>query len=170
MNKKTKMMVYMAMFVAIQLVLEPLTKITDMPYGGNVAFSLIALFLASYLLGPLYGCIASMVCLGAQFVLGLATYYGVVSLFLDYVIPMMLVGLCGVIPLWRYKGWVIPLGMIPIMIIKTISHLLAGWYAFEIPLRGNLLYNLPYNAGTLVACFILFIIIYPRLEKILKID
>ena len=55
-NTKIKYMVYMAMFVAIQLVLEPMTKITEMPHGGNIAFSLIALFLASYLLGPIRGC------------------------------------------------------------------------------------------------------------------
>ena len=86
-NTKIKYMVYMAMFVAIQLVLEPMTKITEMPHGGNIAFSLIALFLASYLLGPIRGLITALVCLGAQFVLGLATYYGIASLFFDYVLP-----------------------------------------------------------------------------------
>ncbi len=63
-NQKVRVMAFMAMFVAIQLVLEPLTKITEMPKGGNISFSLIALFLASYLLGPVYGIIASLVCLG----------------------------------------------------------------------------------------------------------
>lgn len=169
-TKKTKIMVYMAMFAAIQLTLEPLTKITEMPQGGNVAFSLIALFLASYLLGPVYGFITSMVCLGLHFVLGLATFYGMASLFLDYLIPMALVGICGLIPLWHYKNFDIPIGMIIIMILKTISHLLAGWYAFQTPLAGNLAYNIPYNVGTLIVCFILFVIIYPRLKKIIKVN
>lgn len=167
-NQKVKLMAYMAMFVAIQLVLEPLTKITEMPQGGNVSFSLIALFLASYLLGPVYGIITSFVCLGVQFVLGMATYYGMASLFLDYIIPMALVGACGIFPLWHYKNWDIPLGMIVIMVLKTISHLLAGWFAFQTPLEGNLIYNIPYNVGTLVVCFILFIIIYPRLKNVIK--
>lgn len=169
-STKIRIMVYIAMFAAIQLALEPMTKITEMPYGGNVAFSLIAIFLASYLLGPIYGFITSMICLGLHFVLGLATYYGIASLFLDYIIPMGLVGICGIIPLWHYKNWDIPIGMIIIMIFKTISHLLAGWYAFQTPLQGNLMYNIPYNFGTLVVCFILFIVIYPRLKKIIKIS
>lgn len=168
-NQKIKIMVYIAMFVAIELVLEPMTKITEMPNGGNVSFSLIAIFLGSYLLRPVYGFVTSLICLGVQFVLGLATYYGVASLIFDYVIPMGLVGLCGMIPLWKYKQWYIPLGMIPIIILKTISHLIAGWYAFQMPLAGNLYYNIPYNVGTLVVCFILFIIIYPRLKNNVKI-
>ena len=169
-NTKIKYMVYMAMFVAIQLVLEPMTKITEMPHGGNIAFSLIALFLASYLLGSIRGLITALVCLGAQFVLGLATYYGIASLFFDYVLPMALVGLCGIFPLWHFKGMDIPWGMVIIMIIKTISHLLAGWFAFQTPLQGNLTYNIPYNLGTLVVCFVLFIVIYPRLNKVLKLN
>ena len=169
-NLKIKAMSYMAMFVAIQLVLEPLTKITEMPQGGNVAFSLIALFLASYILGPGYGLICSMVCLGVHFVLGMAVYYGMASLFLDYVVPMALVGICGIIPLWHVKGYDIPVGMIVIMVLKTISHLLAGWYAFQTPLQGNLIYNLPYNIGTLIVCFVLFIVIYPRLKGRIHLD
>ena len=169
-SQKVKVMSFMAMFVAIQLVLEPLTKITEMPQGGNVSFSLIALFLASYLLGPVYGVIASLVCLGVQFVLGMAVYYGIASLFLDYIIPMALVGACSIFPLWHYKQWDIPLGMIVIMILKTISHLLAGWFAFQTPLIGNLAYNIPYNVGTLIVCFILFIIIYPRIKKVVQLD
>jgi len=169
-NQKVRVMAFMAMFVAIQLVLEPLTKITEMPKGGNISFSLIALFLASYLLGPVYGIIASLVCLGVQFVLGMAVYYGIASLCLDYIIPMTLVGACGLFPLWHFKQWDIPLGMIIIMILKTISHLLAGWFAFETPLVANLAYNIPYNVGTFIACFILFIVIYPRIKKFVQFD
>ena len=41
----TKNMAYMAMFAAMQIVLEYCTKIYEMPQGGNCAFSLIAIIL-----------------------------------------------------------------------------------------------------------------------------
>lgn len=166
----TKTMAYMAMFAALQIVLEFLTQFTpQMPQGGNVAFSLVAIFLCSYLMGAIYGAIVSLVCVGMHFVLGFATFYGPLSVVFDYVLPMFIVGITGIIPLVKKDKFVFPLGMIVTMIIKTISHLIAGWYAFSTPLIANLTYNLPYNIATLVVCFILFMILYPRLKQAIRI-
>lgn len=162
----TKTMSYMAMFAACQLVLEFLTKFTpQMPQGGNVAFSLIALILCSYLMGPGYGLIVALVCTGLQFVLSLATFYGPVSVIFDYLLPMSLIGLCAC-----FKNiHDFPVGIVIMMILKTISHLISGYFAFQTPLLGNIAYNLPYNIGTLIACFILYLLLYPRLKKAIKI-
>ena len=46
----TKNMAYMAMFAAMQIVLEYCTKIYEMPKGGNCAFSLVAIILCGYLM------------------------------------------------------------------------------------------------------------------------
>ena len=73
----TKTMTYMAIFAALQIVLEYLTQFTpQMPRGGNVAFSLVVLMLCSYLMTPVYGLIVSLVCVGLHFVLDFATFYG----------------------------------------------------------------------------------------------
>ena len=89
----TKTMAYMAIFAALQIVLEYLTQFTpQMPRGGNVAFSLVALMLCSYLMGPIYGLVVSLVCVGLHFVLGLATFYGALSVIFDYLLPMAIVG------------------------------------------------------------------------------
>lgn len=174
MNKKevvftTKTMSYMAMFAALQITLEWIKKFTpQMPQGGSVAFSLIAIFLCSYIMGWGYGVIVSMVCVGVQFALGLATFYGLVSLLLDYFIAMFLVGITGIIPLVKYKNYEVPIGIVIIMILKTISHLISGWYAFKAPLLANLGYNIPYNLATLLVCFILFMLLYPRLKHAIK--
>lgn len=166
MKLNTKVMTLMAMFAAMQIVLEFLTKFTpSMPQGGNVAFSLVAIFLCSYLLGPLYGAAVGIVCCGLHFALGLATFYGPASVAFDYVIPMALCGLAAAFPSVKH----FPVGIVIVMVLKTISHLLSGWYAFKTPLAGNLSYNLPYNIGTLIACLVLFMILYPRLKKVLKI-
>ena len=46
----TKNMAYMAMFAAMQVVLEYCTKFYEMPKGGNCAFSLVAIILCGYLM------------------------------------------------------------------------------------------------------------------------
>ena len=166
----TKTMTYMAIFAALQLVLEYLTQFTPtMPNGGNISFSLVALMLCSYLMGASYGLIVSLVCVGLHFVLGLATFYGPLSVIFDYLLPMAIVGLIGLIPVIKVNKIEIPIGIIIVMILKTICHLISGWYAFNTPLIANLSYNLPYNLATLVVCFILFILLYPRLKNKIRI-
>ena len=157
-----KTMTYMAMFAALQLVLEFLTQFTpSMPQGGNVAFSLIAIFLCSYLMGPIYGVIVGLVCCGLHFALGFATFYGPLSVIFDYVLHL---GVCGLAGMFKdIKRF--PIGIVICMVIKTISHLISGWYAFHTPLAGNLAYNLPYNIATCVTCVILYMIIKPSLSK-----
>lgn len=166
----TKSMTYLAIFAALQILLEYLTQFTpQMPLGGNVAFSLVVLFLGSYLMGPIYGVVMSMVCVGIHFVLGFATYYGIVSLFFDYLIPFALIGATGIIPIIKIHNVNVPIGIIIVMILKTICHLISGWYAFKTPLGANLVYNLPYNIATLVCCYILFNLIYYRLKDRIKL-
>ena len=96
----TKNMAYMAMFAAMQVVLEYCTKFYEMPKGGNCAFSLVAIILCGYLMNWGYSLIVSLVCLGLHFTLGLATFYGPLSVIFDYLLPMVL------ITCWNYRnGW-----------------------------------------------------------------
>lgn len=173
-NKKfeinTKTMSYMAIFAALQIVLEYLTQFTPtMPNGGNISFSLVAIMLCSYLMGASYGLVVSIVCVGLHFVLGLATFYGPLSVVFDYLLPMAIVGLVGFIPTIKKGNLEIPIGIVVVMVLKTICHLIAGWYAFATPLEANLAYNVPYNLATLVTCFILFMLLYPRIKKTIKL-
>ena len=140
----TKNMAYMAMFAAMQVVLEYCTKFYEMPKGGNCAFSLVAIILCGYLMNWGYSLIVSLVCLGLHFALGLATFYG---------------------PLSKVGKYELPIGIVITGALNTICHLISGWYAFQTPLQANLTYNLPYNIATIIACFILFVILYPRLKK-----
>jgi len=112
-----------------------------------------------------YSLIVSLVCLGLHFTLGLATFYGPLSVIFDYLLPMVLIGLTPLIPLLKVGKYELPVGIIVMGGLKTICHLISGWYAFQTPLQANLTYNLPYNIATIIACFILFVILYPRLKK-----
>ena len=99
----TKNMAYMAMFAAMQVVLEYCTKFYEMPKGGNCAFSLVAIILCGYLMNWGYSLIVSLVCLGLHFALGLATFYGPLSVIFDYLLPMVLIGLTPLIPLLKVQ-------------------------------------------------------------------
>jgi thiamine transporter ThiT len=165
----TKTIAHMAIFAALEVILEWVTQFTpQMPEGGSISLSLVAIFLCSYLMGWGDGVIVCVVCMGLHFVLGFSVFYGPLSLIFDDLIPMVLVGLTGCIPLWKLGKYNIPLGIILVMILKTISHLISGWYAFATPLVANLAYNVPYNTAAMVVSFILFILLYPKLEKVFK--
>ncbi len=165
----TRTMTYMALFAALQIVLEWLTKFTpSMPQGGNIAFSLVAIFLCSYIMGWGYGVILGIVCTGLHFALGMALFYGPLSVIFDYVLPMIIVGLAGIIPLLKIGKGEFPLGIVIAIILKTISHLISGWYAFNTPLVANLAYNTPYNLATMIACIVLFMLLYPRLKGLYR--
>lgn len=84
-------------------------------------------------------------------------------------LPLAIVGLIGFIPFLKVNKFDFPIGIIIVMVLKTICHLISGWYAFATPLVANLTYNVPYNLATLLTCFILFIILYPRLKKMIRI-
>ena len=73
----TKTIAYMAMFMALQVVLELAFKVVPgQPQGGSITLSLVPILLASYLLGGYYGIVVGACCCGLHFVLGLATYWG----------------------------------------------------------------------------------------------
>ena len=117
-------------------------------------------------MGPLYGVIVGLVCCGLHFALGFATFYGPLSVIFDYVLPL---GVCGLAGMFKdIKKF--PIGIVICMVIKTISHLISGWYAFHTPLAGNLAYNLPYNIATCVACVILYLLIKPSLSKAIHLQ
>ena len=71
----TKALSYMALFVAMHIVLEYLFKIIPaQPEGGSITLSLLPIFLCAYLMGPGYGIIVGLVCAAVQFALGLAVF------------------------------------------------------------------------------------------------
>mgnify|MGYP007082992797 CR=1 FL=1 len=70
-------------------------------------------------MGASYGLIVSLVCVGLHFVLGLATFYGPLSVIFDYLLPMAIVGIVGLIPLIKINQIEIPIGIIIVMLMIT---------------------------------------------------
>lgn len=172
----TRAIAYIALFIAMQLILEVLFKIIPgQPEGGSITLSLLPIILAAYLMGAEYGAIVGIGATVMQFVLGLALYYGPWSVLLDYLVPLTVMAIAPLIPNIRFKHLTIYTGIFVGMILKFISHLLSGAVLFASyapkgmnPWVYSFFYNIGYCVGTLVLTYVVFALIYPKLKKVFK--
>lgn len=174
-QKQIFTLVFIALFSALQIALEFTNQfVPSLPQGGSISYSLIPIFLASYLLGVKEGMLVGFVSSLLQFVLGMAHFYGWWSVFLDYVLPLSLCGMAGLIKNIKYKNIELPIGVIFAMVLKFIPHYLSGAFLFaeyagdQNPYVYSLIYNLGYNIPTLILCFVLVMAIYPKLKPAFK--
>lgn len=174
----TKALTYMALFVAMHIVLEYLFKIIpSQPEGGNITLSLLPIFLSAYLMGPGYGILVGLVCSLIQFALGLATFYGPWSVLLDYVLPLAVIGLAPVFKSFKVGKLDVHIGIVITMIMKYFIHVLSGAWLFGAyapegmnPWVYSLIYNLIYNVGTLILTLVVFTLVYPRVKNAIKFN
>ena len=172
----TKSMSYMALFVALQIILEVVFDfIPAQPAGGNISMDLLPVIFASYFMGAGYGVLVGVMCVILQFALGLASFYGPWSLVLDYLIPVAVVGLAALFKNIQCKNFTIYTGVIVTLIMKFLSHYLSGAWLFaeyapagQNPWVYSFFYNISYCLPVLILCYIGFTILYPRLKKSLK--
>lgn len=172
----TKSLSYMALFVAMHIVLEYLFKIIPaQPEGGSITLSLLPIFLCAYLMGCGYGIIVGLVCAAVQFALGLAVFYGPWSVLLDYVLPLAVLGLAPLFKSISLPKGEIYIGIIITMILKYGIHVLSGALLFGAyapkgmnPWVYSLGYNAIYNVGTLILTYVVFALVYPRVKGAIK--
>lgn len=172
----TKALSYMALFVAMHIVLEYLFKIIPaQPEGGSITLSLLPIFLCAYLMGPGYGIIVGLVCAAVQFALGLAVFYGPWSVLLDYVLPLAVLGLAPLFHSIALKKGTFYTGIVVSMVMKYFIHVLSGALLFASyapkgmnPWVYSLGYNAIYNIGTLILSYVVFALVYPRVKNSIK--
>lgn len=183
MNKTTRNLAFAAFYVALAFVLNywnTLAPIIQMPNGGSLELSVIALFLASYHLGWKWGSGIALLSwvLGVMF--GMNNYMvSFPQTFLDYIAPVLFIGLASLMPRIHLGNFTLSnvyTGVFAGMFLKYASHVLAGVY-FWFPegsaagsgaawIYSALTYNLGYNALTLVVALIIVPILVKRLNKI----
>jgi len=168
----TKNITYMAMFMALQIVLEYVDKLwPSMPQGGALSISLTAIFLCSYLMGVGYGVLVGIGSCLLQFALGLASYWGVWSVLFDYLLPL---AVCGLAPLVKSikigDKFIFHIGILFAIFLKFLSHfysgaIIFGSYAGDTnPFVYSFLYNAPYNFISGIVCLVIFSVLYPRIK------
>jgi len=168
----TRSVSFMALFIAMEIVLEYVCKlIPAMPQGGGVSFAYVPILLAAYLMGPGAGVIVGLGAAALQFALGLASYWGPWSVILDYVLPLAVLGLAPFVPNVSLSKRDIHIGIGVLFVVKYFIHVVSGGWLFASyaptgmnPWMYSLAYNLPYNLASMVATWIIFELIWPRLS------
>ena len=174
---KTRDLVFVAMFAALYTVLEYLSNtlsILQMPQGGSVGLSAIAILLASYLLGFKKGLIVSL--LGVSVGLMLKPpkeIFHWAQFLLDYILAFNVYAVSVFVPSLNLKGVEFPIGTLVGDVLRFFVANLAGWIFFSMYYEGNVLfgvmaYNATYIIPTAILNFVFVMALLPRLRPFLK--
>lgn len=178
MNKKTRKIVFVGLYIALAVVLQYLSGLIpflQMPKGGNIDLGVIPILMASYQFGCKTGVLTGLLCWLINLILGISGswFVSIPQYLLDYILPVSLLGLASAFPkIGKINN--IYTGITGTMILKFISHVLSGVYYF--PSKGtyagslaawlfSLNYNFYYNLATLIVALIVVVAIISKLDK-----
>lgn len=178
---KTRDLVLIAFYVALTVVLDwinTILPIIQMPNGGSLELALIAIILASYHIGWKKGIVVALLSWFIAFLLGMHSYFLNVPQYLfDYIIPIGVMGLASVIPVFTKNDKVnCVLSILVVMVIKYLSHVASGalFYAvYNDLVNGSIagwIFSFGYNATYCVPTAIAAMILVPLLAERLRIS
>lgn len=160
---KTKDLVLMAFYIALFMVLDLFINtlaIFQMPNGGSLGVSTIALLLASYHLGWKKGLLVSVLSVFLQFVTGPMYTPDLLGFALDYFLAFSVYGLASLLPNFSY----VYTGVIVTNVIRFICSAISGVIVWKVDVWGSIVYQASYMVPTLI----LGVILVPIMCKYLK--
>lgn len=166
-NVSVKDLVLMAFYVALFMVLDTFVntmQILQMPEGGSLGVSTLALLMASYHLGWKKGLIVSVVSVFAQFVTGPMYTPDLIGFLLDYFIAFSVYGLASIFPNF---GFVFT-GVFITNLIRFISSTVSGVIVYDTTLAGSIIYQATYMVPTMIMGMIVLPLLYKALEPQIK--
>ncbi|MPN32473.1 Thiamine transporter ThiT [bioreactor metagenome] len=169
---KTKKIVFVAMYLALFFVLDYLTQVIpflQMPQGGSIGLSVVALLLASYHLGYKYGILTGLLSLIIQQLTGQIYIASPVQFLLEYPLAFGIYGLAVLIPNTKIGKLPVYWGIIVTNLVRMGFHIIAGAVYWGVTWGGSISYNAPYMLATMVVSLVIVPISYNRL-KIVGID
>ena len=177
MNSRTKDLVYVAIYVALAVVLDIVKEyigFLDMPSGGSINIALIPIVVASFHMGWKKGVVVAATWWLLSSILGLnSNIVGVMQYILDYVVSSLVIGAAAIFAVKKRNIWTIELGIVVTMLIRTFAINLSGAYFWlgdsvaagsQAAWVGSLAYNLPYCIATMVMLMIIVPIIVSRIK------
>ena len=162
-----KQLVLMAFYVALFMVLDyvgNVWNILQMPSGGSLGISSIALLMASYHLGWQKGLIVSLMSVLVQFVTGPMYTPDILGFCLDYLFAYGVYGLASLLPNYKYFFT----GVLVTNLVRLAFHTISGVVIWQTPWWGSFTYNAPYMIATMILGLIVVPILYKALEPAIK--
>ncbi len=166
-NLSVKDLVLMAFYVALFMILDSFVNTLpffQMPNGGSLGISTLALIIASYHLGWQKGLLVAIVSVFAQFITGPMYTPTLLGFVLDYLIGFSVYGLACLFPTVKmfYSGVFIT------NLIRFASSVISGVYVWQTPWWGSITYNATYIIPTLIVGLVFTPLFMKALEPRLK--
>lgn len=166
-NLTVKDLVLMALYVALFMVLDTFVNtlgIFQMPQGGSLGVSTIALLLASYHLGWQKGLFVAIVSVFAQFITGPMYTPDILGFLLDYLLAFSAYGLASLFPNFGYFFT----GVLITNVIRFICSTISGTIVWGVDIIGSLGYQATYMVPTLILTLIIVPLLYKAIEPRIK--
>lgn len=166
-NLTVKDLVLMALYVALFMVLDTFVNtlgIFQMPQGGSLGVSTIALLLASYHLGWQKGLVVAIVSVFAQFITGPMYTPDILGFLLDYLLAFSAYGLASLFPNFGYFFT----GVLITNVIRFICSTISGTIVWGVDIIGSLGYQATYMVPTLILTLIIVPLLYKAIEPRIK--
>jgi thiamine transporter len=164
MKNQTKELVWMAMYLALFVVLDYLANllpIFKMPNGGTLGLGTIPLILASYHLGWKKGVIVGVLSVALQFLTGQMYVVDFFQFLLEYLFAFGIYGICCLFPTWKwfYSGVAVT------NLIRLCFHWVAGVLYWKTTWWASLVYQCWYMIPTMILGLVLVPLIMKALPK-----
>ncbi|MFV0380674.1 MAG: energy-coupled thiamine transporter ThiT [Breznakia sp.] len=159
----TRELVYMAFYVALFMILDTFVNtlsILQMPNGGSLGVSTIALLMASYHLGWQKGLLVAFVSIAAQFITGPMYTPNLLGFGLDYFLAFSAYGFASIFP--NIKN--VYTGVIVSNLVRFLCSTVSGVVVWQTTWWASLKYNALYMIPTLI----LGVVLIPILMKVMK--
>ena len=166
-RNQTRELVLMAFYIALFMTLDYITNLVpflQMPNGGSLGVSTIALLMASYHLGWKKGLAVSTLSVAVQFLTGPMYTPDLMGFALDYLLAFAVYGLACVFPNFGYfyTGVLITNGW------RFLCSTISGVVVWEVDIWGSITYQASYMIPTLLLGMVLIPILVKSLERFMK--
>lgn len=177
-NKNLKKLCECAIFIALALALMPI-ELPGGPFGGDIDFVMIPLFILAYRNGALYGIASGAVFGFIKCLIGGGIGWGLPSILLDYVLAYAAVGVAG---FFNDKSWAIELSTFLGCLTRFAIHFISGVTIYMItvptevagmtianPVLYSIVYNMFYMLPNTIIAVVLMCLLRVPLKKLKKI-
>lgn len=166
-RNQTRELVLMAFYIALFMALDYITNMVpflQMPNGGSLGVSTIALLMASYHLGWKKGLAVSVLSVAAQFITGPMYTPDIVGFALDYLLAFSIYGLASLFPNigYFYTGVFITNAW------RFLCSAISGVVVWGVDPWGSIVYQASYMIPTLILGMILIPIMVKSLDRFMK--